>query len=125
VATGSADDAAASTVVTLHAVLYRRSDLTHDEFLAYWHDVHGPLIRDMPELTRHLLDYRQHPRLPASGGLGPDQPDGVTVQRFASWDVFMAFLAEPGAKAMNDDMANFLDIGRLTVSFTAAPVEVV
>jgi hypothetical protein len=112
-------------VVTLHAVLFRRADLTHDEFLDYWHQVHGPLIRGMPELTRHLLGYDQHPRLPASSGFGRDQPDGVTVQRFASWETFLAFLAEPGAEAMNADMANFLDVDRLAISFTAAPVTVV
>jgi hypothetical protein len=49
----------------------------------------------------------------------------VTVQRFASWETFLAFLAEPGAHAMNADMANFLDVDRLTISFTATPVTVV
>jgi hypothetical protein len=29
-------------MVTLHAVLFRRADLTHDQFLDYWHNVHGP-----------------------------------------------------------------------------------
>jgi uncharacterized protein (TIGR02118 family) len=112
-------------MVTLHAVLYRRADLTHEQFLEYWHGTHGPLIAGRPELTRHLLGYEQHPRLPASGGIGPDQPDGVTVQRFASWETFLAFLAEPGAEAMNADMANFLDVDRLTISFTATPRTVV
>lgn len=112
-------------MVTMHAVLFRRADLSHDQFLDYWHNVHGPLIAGLPDLTRHLLGYEQHPRLPASGGIGPDQPDGVTVQRFASWDAFLAFLAEPGAEAMNADMSNFLDVDRLTVSFAAAPVTVV
>ena len=35
-------------MVTLHALLVRRADLSHEEFLAHWHGVHGPLIRDEP-----------------------------------------------------------------------------
>ena len=110
------------TMVTLHAVLHRRPDLTHEQFLRHWREVHGPLIRDTPELARHLLAYEQHARVAALGG---DQPDGVTVQRFASWDDFLALLAEPAATAMNDDMANFLDVARLTIAFTTDPHTVV
>jgi uncharacterized protein (TIGR02118 family) len=113
-------------MVTMHAVLFRRADLTHEQFLTYWHETHGPLIRNDESLTRHLLAYEQHPRLAgASLGREADQPDGVTVQRFASWDAFLAMLSEPGAQAMNDDMANFLDVHRLTVAFTTTPVPVV
>lgn len=109
--------------VTLHAVLFRRADLTHEQFLDHWHHVHGPLIRETPELMRHLLAYEQHPRLAAAGGGAErDQPDGVTVQRYASWDAFLAMLREPAATAMNDDMANFLDVDRLTIAFTGPPV---
>jgi uncharacterized protein (TIGR02118 family) len=100
--------------VTLHAFLVRRAGLSHEEFLAYWHDRHGPLIRDTPGLARHLRRYEQHP-VEAHDRSGYD---GVAVQEFASWADFVAMLAEPGAAAMRDDEHAFLDPDRLVVVFT-------
>ncbi|HYI62996.1 MAG TPA: EthD domain-containing protein [Acidimicrobiales bacterium] len=112
-------------MITLHALLVRHPDLTHEEFLAHWHGVHGPLIRDDPVLARHLLSYHQHPVAPGAGTLGLDGFDGVTVQTFVDWDAFRAFATQPESWAMNDDMATFLDVARLRVSVTEDPVVVV
>ncbi|QYG92564.1 EthD domain-containing protein [Iamia sp. SCSIO 61187] len=112
-------------MITLHALLVRRPDLSHDEFLAYWHGTHGPLIRDDPALARHLLSYQQFPATPEAGKLGLGTYDGITVQTFADWDAFWAFATQPESQRMNDDMANFLDADRLQVTVTADPVVVV
>jgi uncharacterized protein (TIGR02118 family) len=112
-------------MVTLHALLVRRPDLSHEEFLAYWHGTHGPLIRDDPALTRHLLSYHQHPLAPQAGRAGFDGFDGITVQTFPDWEAFWAFATQPEAAAMNADMVNFLDVDRLQVTVTSDPVAVV
>lgn len=112
-------------MITLHALLIRRPDLTHEEFLDHWHTRHGPLIRDTPGLARHLLSYVQHPVTPSAGELGLDGFDGITVQTFADWDAFMAFATGPDAHLMNDDMASFLDVDALRVTVTEEPVTVV
>jgi uncharacterized protein (TIGR02118 family) len=112
-------------MITLHALLVRRPDLSHAEFLAYWHGTHGPLIRDDPALARHLVGYQQHPVTPQAGTLGLDAFDGITVQTFADWDAFRAFATQPESQRMNDDMANFLDASQLSVTVTSEPVVVV
>jgi uncharacterized protein (TIGR02118 family) len=109
--------------VTLHAFLVRKPELTHEEFLAYWRERHGPLIRDTPALARHLVRYEQHAAFPDARA-GSDH-DGVAVQVFASWDDFLAMLAEPEAELMRDDEANFLDSKRLQVLFSEDVVTVV
>lgn len=111
--------------VTLHALLARRPDLTHDQFLVYWHRTHGPLIRDTPALARHIVTYTQHPLTPSAAELGLDRFDGITVQTFADWEAFRAFVFEPDAATMNADMANFLDVDALQVTVTEAPLEVI
>lgn len=111
-------------MITLHALLARRPDLTHEQFLAHWHDVHGPLIRDDPAVARHLLSYLQHPLAPRAGTLGLDHYDGITVQTFAHWEAFHAFATQPESRAMNEDMARFLDVARLQVIVTEDPVAV-
>jgi uncharacterized protein (TIGR02118 family) len=109
--------------VTLHAFLVRRPDLSHEEFLAYWRERHGPLIRDTPALARHLLRYEQHAALP--GGRAGSDYDGVAVQVFASWDDFVAMLSEPEAELMREDEGNFLDSERLQILFSEDVVTVV
>ncbi|NLV56846.1 MAG: EthD family reductase [Acidimicrobiales bacterium] len=112
-------------MITLHALLVRRPDLTHEQFLAHWHDVHGPLIRDEPTLARHLLSYVQHPLDPTAERYGLAGFDGVTVQTFADADAFRAFVSEPEARRMDADMANFLDVTRLQATITGPGAVVV
>ena len=112
-------------MITLHALLVRRPDLTHEQFLEHWHRRHGPLIRDTPGLAQHLLSYTQHPVTPAAGKMGLDAFDGITVQTFADWKDFVAFATGPDSHLMNDDMASFLDVERLQVTVTEDPVAVV
>lgn len=112
-------------MITLHALLVRRGDLTHDQFMDHWHHTHGPLIRDAPALARHVLSYHQHPAAPEAGRLGLDAFDGITVQTFTDWDAFWAFATQPESQAMNEDMTNFLDLTRLHVTVTADAVEVI
>lgn len=111
-------------MISLHAFLVRKPGMSHQEFVTYWRDHHGPFIRDTPELARHLLRYEQHPRIP--GGRGGDTDyDGVAIQSFASWEDFAAMLTGEAGEAMRADEANFLDSERLTVVFTEEPNVVV
>ena len=105
----------------LHAFVKRKEGMSREEFLAYWHTRHGPLIRDTPGLGDRLLRYEQHPTHPddRSGY------DGVAVQEFASWDDFLAMLdGDHGAK-MRDDEANFLSQKDIKVVFTGEPTVIV
>lgn len=111
--------------ITLHALLVRRDHLTHEQFLQHWHQVHGPLIRDEPTLARHLLAYHQHPLQPEASELGLSGFDGVTIQRFAAWSHFHAFVAEPAARRMDADMETFIDTTKLQISVTGEPVVVI
>lgn len=107
--------------VKLFAFVKRRETMSREEFLDYWHNSHGPLIRDEPELRRHLIGYEQHPAREGdrSGW------DGVAVQTFASWDDFIAMLSGPAAEIMRNDEAKFLDTSSTKVVFTGPPVRVV
>lgn len=98
----------------LFAFVKRREGLSRDEFLAYWREQHGPLIRDTPELADRLVRYEQHAAHPddRSGW------DGVAVQEFASWDDFVAMISGPGGELMRADEAQFLDSSSIKVVFT-------
>lgn len=104
-------------MVTLHALLVRRADLTHEQFLTHWREVHGPLIRDTPELARHVVRYEQHAVEEGRRGGTPGY-DGLAVQVYRSWEDFLAMLEEPAARTMADDEARFLDRDKLVVHFS-------
>ena len=107
-------------MISLHAFLVRREGMSHDDFVRYWREEHGRLIRDTPALARCLLRYEQHPRIPGNRGGGTDY-DGVAIQSFASWDEFAAMISGPAGEAMRADEANFLDPDRIMVLFTEEP----
>ncbi len=107
--------------VRLFAFVARKEGTSREEFLDHWHGTHGPLIRDTPELNRHLVAYEQHP----ARADDRSEWDGVAVQQFASWDDFIAMISGPAGQVMRDDEANFLDHSHLQVVFTDEPVVVV
>jgi uncharacterized protein (TIGR02118 family) len=101
----------------LFAFVKRKEGMSRDDFLRYWQDVHGPLIRDTPGLGDRTVSYVQHPVHPNDrSGF-----DGVAVQEFASWDDFLAMLDGPAGEAMRADEANFLDGSSIKVVFTEQP----
>lgn len=105
----------------LFAFVRRREGLERDDFLRYWHEQHGPLIRDTPGLGDRLVRYEQHPAHPhdRSGW------DGVALQEFRSWDDFIAMISGPAGEAMRADEANFLDPSSIKVVFTEGRVVIV
>jgi uncharacterized protein (TIGR02118 family) len=104
--------------VKLFAFVKRKEGMTREEFLDYWRNSHGPLIRDTPALADCTVSYVQH----AAAEQDQSGWDGVAVQEFASWDDFLAMLSGPAGDAMRDDEANFLDSSSIKVVFTGDSV---
>lgn len=108
-------------MIRLTAFLKRNPSLTHEEFLDHWHNVHGPLIRDTPELARHIIRYEQHPAADDKG-MGMGGYDGVAMQWMASMDALVAFTAEPAyAEKLHPDERHLLDFENIKVVFTDEP----
>jgi hypothetical protein len=113
-------------MVRLFAFLTRRSELSHEEFLDHWLNVHGPLIAGTPELARHIRRYEQHPRATSGPMSGSEHCDGVTVQHFDSADDLWAFTTEPAyGELIAPDEAALLDLQRLVWVITGEPTVVI
>ena len=46
----------------------RRSDLSPEEFRAYWHDVHSPIVTEVADTLRIRRYVQTHPILPTLAG---------------------------------------------------------
>jgi hypothetical protein len=110
-------------MIKLIALLKRNPVLTREEFHAHWRDVHGPLIRDTPDLARHIVRYEQHPRLAADYDRpGTDEWDGVAIQWLESFDSLIAFVSEPAYRdILSADEKHLLDMDNIQVVFTEEP----
>ncbi len=113
-------------MVELFAFIRRRDGLSVEGFRDHWHDVHGPLIRDTPELARHIVGYTQHPRHREDALSGSEGVDGVAVQRFNSIDDFLDFISEPAyAELIAPDERRFIDTASIEFVITDEPTVVI
>jgi uncharacterized protein (TIGR02118 family) len=92
-------------------VLYRRHDLSEDEFKAYLRDVHGPMAEALPGLLHYTQNFvapdptRKHPGW-----------DAIVELFWADLGSMEAAWASPEGRAATDDLSEFADLARSTWS---------
>jgi uncharacterized protein (TIGR02118 family) len=107
-------------VVKLTFCLKRRSELSLEEFQAYWRDTHAPLVRERADVLRikryvqvHTVDSPVNAALRASRG-GPEGYDGVAELWWDSLDDLVAGSSSPegvrAAQELLDDERRFIDL---------------
>jgi uncharacterized protein (TIGR02118 family) len=85
----------------------RRPDLSIDEGLAYWRDVHGPMALDAPGLGRYVQNHALRHRY-VEGRSEPTY-DGATMAWFADVEAARQAGSSPVMAAVADDQRNFMD----------------
>ncbi len=112
-------------MIRLICFVKRKAGLGREAFHDHWLSQHGPLIRDTPELARHIVRYEQNHRLPEDyrREAGPPEADvgfdGVTLQWFETFDDFVAFVREDAyPRLIAPDEERFLDRSALALMFS-------
>jgi uncharacterized protein (TIGR02118 family) len=90
----------------MHRVLFaifRKPELSFEEFLTHYREVHIPMARELPKL-------RQYDIYPVQPGPGADDgtPDAFTAMTFDSVEDFETFLASPQMGAIAEDNDQFI-----------------
>ena len=83
-------------------LLKRRSDLSHEEFRAYWREVHGPLVLRIPGVRGYVQG-----RPVATRGAEPDY-DGLAEVWYESARSRDDAFGSPEYQAVLDDERNFM-----------------
>jgi uncharacterized protein (TIGR02118 family) len=108
------------TMIKSLSLLTRRPELTHEEFVKHWLEIHGPLALRVPEVRRyvqsHIIDERTRPDIPTT----LVEVDGVAELWFDDRDAMARSNASPEAKALHADGALF--IGRIKSFITEEKV---
>ncbi|HEX8693789.1 MAG TPA: EthD family reductase [Longimicrobium sp.] len=92
--------------------LYRRPDLSADDFQRYSREVHMPLVARVPGLRRYAVS---HVTLNPAGADGAC--DAVAELWFDGPEAFQAAVATPEGSAALADQANYLDMERTHMLF--------
>ena len=99
-------------MVKLTICAKRRPGMGHAEFDAYWRDVHGAVVRSVPEFTRHVRRYVQCHGVAAPGIFGSDSGfDGIAELWFDDVASMERAFAEPRyLEVIRPDELKFADI---------------
>ena len=93
------------------SLLTRKPELTHEQFMKHWVEIHAPLAHAVPGVRRyvqnHIRDERTRPDIPTT----EVAVDGVAELWFDDQAALDAAARSPEMKALHDDGAKF--IGRI------------
>jgi uncharacterized protein (TIGR02118 family) len=79
-------------MLKVHILSRRRSDMTHEQYVQHWRDVHAPLFASLPDVKRYVRRYIQcfitgdRPEGPMLG-----ETDGLVELWFDDIEGFKAF----------------------------------
>lgn len=103
-------------MTSLIVCIKRKPGMTVEEFSQYWRGHHGPLIRSVPDFTRHLVSYTQYHLADQDSpvakmfGVSSDY-DGVAVLTFKSAEALEQAFQEPAyLEHIRPDEFHFVDL---------------
>ncbi|GAC1322656.1 MAG: hypothetical protein NVSMB13_01400 [Mycobacteriales bacterium] len=89
----------------------RKPGISVEEFQRHWREVHGPMLREYPELARHVVRYVQHHLRPSTfPNVFPLEYDGFSEMWHEDEAQYQALRDEPLFQNMVlPDEEHFLD----------------
>ncbi len=98
-------------MIKVISLLTRRPEITHDQFVRHWVDIHAPLAHAVPGVRRyvqsHITKTLTRPDIPETAV----EVDGIAELWYDDRDAFARAAATPEMKRLTDDGALF--IGRI------------
>ena len=102
-------------MIKLTVCTARHPDMSHEEYLDYWRNRHGPLVASVPEFSRYIRKYVQCHPIPGTDTLfgSPCDYDGVAELWFDSVDDMMKAFSDPKyLEIVRPDELKFADFSR-------------
>ena len=83
-------------------VAKKRRDLTEDQFITYWQQIHAPIVARIPGLRRYVINA-----VSPDAALTTPMCDGVAEAWFDAPAAVQEALASEAGRAAQADLANF------------------
>lgn len=101
-------------VVVVLGFYKRKKGLTIEQFRDHWLNVHGPLIKSIPNIEKYMIRYVQHHLYPESSHPAPSgeeaEFDGFSEGWFVDEAARDALFATSAFKDTHSDESAFLDM---------------
>ena len=98
-------------MIKLVSLLTRRPELTHEQFVRHWRDIHGPRALAVPGVRRYVQSHIRSTRTRADIPETALEIDGIAELWYDDEAALAASAASPEARALYADGALF--IGRI------------
>ena len=95
-------------MIKVVGLLTRRPELTHEQFVRHWFEIHGPLARAVPGVRRyvqsHIIGTRTRADIPETDVA----VDGIAELWYDDQEALARATATPEMKRLTDDGALFI-----------------
>jgi uncharacterized protein (TIGR02118 family) len=95
-------------MIKVVGLLTRKPELTHEQFVQHWLNIHGPLARAVPGVRRyvqsHIVGTRTRPDIPETD----IEIDGIAELWYDDQAALARAAATPEMKRLTDDGALFI-----------------
>lgn len=95
-------------MIKIVSLLTRKPQLTHEQFVRHWRDIHGPLALAVPGVRRYVQSHIQGTRTRADIAETALEIDGIAELWYDDEAALKASAATPEAKALYADGALFI-----------------
>jgi uncharacterized protein (TIGR02118 family) len=94
-------------MIKIISLLRRKEGMTHEEFVHHWENVHGPLLRRLPEVRRyvqsHIVVERPSPVSAIDGEI-----DGIVELWYDDVETLERVWASSAVKEIAEDTRHFI-----------------
>lgn len=90
------------------SLLTRRPEISHEEFVRHWVEIHAPLAHAVPRLQRYVQSHILAERTRADIETLAVEIDGIAELWYESVEDLRFAMATPEAKILHDDGATFI-----------------
>ena len=107
---GLAASASAAEPFTIKraSLLQRKPEISHEEFVRHWVEIHAPMAHGIPGIGRYTLTIIKNTSARKGMPSYDIQVDGIAEQWFRSQADYEAYLNSPLTKRLRDDGATFI-----------------
>jgi len=96
------------TLIKSISLLTRRPEISHEEFVRHWVEIHAPLAHAVPRLQRYVQSHIVAERTRADIETLAVEIDGIAELWYESVEDLRFAMTTPEAKILHDDGATFI-----------------
>ncbi len=100
--------AAPESTAPIASLLARKPGISHEEFVKHWAEVHAPMARACPGISRYTLTIIKSSSTRKDVSPIDVQVDGIAELWFKKQADFDAYQASPATTRLRDDGATFI-----------------